>query len=83
MRTFKDILKHKLKNYNKLELEFDKMNLDAASASASALHIEQLKVMFRQKVKEFNAILNLDNETVIPTFGYYDALNWVNELYPK
>ena len=38
MRTFKDILKHKLKNYNKLELEFDKMNLDAASASA--LHIE-------------------------------------------
>ena len=81
MRIFKDILKHKLKNYNKLELEYDKMNLDAASASA--LHIEPLKVMFRQKVKEFNAILNLDYETVIPTFSYYDALNWVNELYPK
>lgn len=81
MRTFKDILKHKFKKYNKLEIEFDKMNLDAASASA--LHIEQLKVMFRQKVKEFNAILNLDNETTVQTFGYNDALNWVNELYPK
>ena len=81
MKTFKDILKYRFKTYDKSDIEIDKMNLDAATAST--LHIEQLKAIFKNKLKDFNAILNLNNEQLTQTFSYYDALNWVNELYPK
>ena len=81
MKTFKDILKYRFKTYDESDIEIDKMNLDAATAST--LHIEQLKAIFKNKLKDFNAILNLNNEQLTQTFSYYDALNWVNELYPK
>lgn len=76
MRTFKTILNNKLKNIDNLEL--DKINLDVASASIK--HINVLKDIFRNHIKEFNDILTLKNINNIIDFN---EEIYIQSLYSK